>query len=396
MVNTRCIVWLLSFSCLPIFAISGTASEYCCGSVKDLPLAQQMDEAAIVLFGRFENAKVNPNGIDPGTTDFIIEKRYKDHPMIKGKDRIVVPRHIPNNKNKFIVFVDIFNGKLDPYKGTELVNDTEMVRYIDKVMALKGRPQSERLRNAFDFLQSPEIEVSMDAYREFARSDYGDYKEMAKKLPADTLAGWLRDKKTPAYRFGLYATLLGHCGNGKHAEMMLEMINDSEKRKSSGAHGFMMAYAMLEPVKGWTFIKNLIADKDEPFLLRYSGLQTIRFLYEVRTDVVAKDETIARKEIIAGVRRVLKVIDMCDFAIEDLRKWKRWECSDEVLGLFNNKDYSRRIIQKSIVRYAIQCDTDAARRFVKVQRSLDKEWVDEVEELLNLETAPPAVTPKTK
>ncbi|MBI1831399.1 MAG: hypothetical protein HYR84_08115 [Planctomycetes bacterium] len=396
MFTTRRFVWLLAFACLPIFAIGSPASEYCCGSVKDLPLIQQMDEAAIVLFGHFANPKINKNGIDAGTTDFIIEKKYKDHPMIKGKDRIIVPRYIPNNKNKFIVFIDIFNGKLDPYKGTELTDDAEMVRYIEKAMALKGRPQSERLRNAFDFLNSPEIEVSMDAYREFARADYRDYKEMAKTLPADTIARWLTDKKTPAYRYGLYATLLGHCGKAKHADMMLEMINDAEKRKSSGAHGFMMAYAMLEPQKGWKFIKNLIADKDEHFLLRYSGLQTIRFLYEVRTDLVAKDEAAARKEIIAGVRGVLKVVDMCDFAIEDLRKWKRWECSDEVLSLFNNKDYSRKIIQKSILRYALQCQTDVARRFVKEQRARDKDWVDEVEELLNLETIPPTVTPMTK
>ena len=389
------IVWPLSVVCLLTYAISTQASPECCGR-EALPLMLEMDSAAIVLFGHFENARANPNGIDPGTTDFVIEKKYKDHPMMNGKDRIKVPRFVPNNKNKFILFCEIYNGKLDPYKGTELVNDGEMLKYLEKITALKGQPQTVRLRNAFDFLTSPEIEVAMDAYREFARADYRDEREMAKKLDPNILAGWLKDKKTPAYKYGLYATLLGHCGNAKHAEFVMEMINDPEKRKNSGLHGFMMSYCLLEPQKGWTFIKKLITSADEPFLVRYSGLQTVRFLYEVQTDVVNKDETAARKEIVQGVVGVLKVVDMCDFAIEDLRKWKRWECCDQVIGLFGQKEFNRPIIHKSILRYALQCPTDAARRFVKEQRARDKEWVDETEDLLQLETIPRTVTPMTK
>ena len=55
----------------------------------------------------------------------------------------------------------------------------------------------------------------MDAYREYARSDYNDYQEMAKKLPGKTITGWLEDPKTPTYRYGLYATLLGIAATAK-------------------------------------------------------------------------------------------------------------------------------------------------------------------------------------
>ena len=51
-------------------------------------------------------------------------------------------------------------------------------------MALSKAPLGERLRLCFDFLNSTDLEVSMDAYREFARADYNDYKGMAKALPA--------------------------------------------------------------------------------------------------------------------------------------------------------------------------------------------------------------------
>jgi hypothetical protein len=397
MMNTlRRFVCLIAMVGLFAFAISSEGSPRCCEAEKSPPLVQQFEEAQIVLLGHFENAKPASTGLDQGTTDFVIERVYKDHDMIKGKKVLSLPRYITDSKTKFIVFCDIYKGKIDAYKGTPLVDKSEMVRYIDGIMKIKGKSQAERLRYAFDFLNSPEVEVSTDAYREFARADYNDYKDVAKKLPAETLAGWLKDPKTPSYRYGLYSMLLGHCGNPDHARLLLEMINDPERRKSSGLHGLMMAYTLIEPEKGWTLIKNLVHDKQQPFLVRYAGLQTVRFLYECRTDVINKDETIAKKDIVSGVLGVLNVTDMADFAIEDLRKWKRWECADQVIGLFGQKNYTAPIIRKSILRYALQCPTDAAKAFVKEQRVRDKEWVDDTQELLDLETVPATVTPTTK
>src|ERR1035438_5126080 len=112
-----------------------------------------------------------------------------------------------------------------------------MRKYIEAILKNKDKSQPERLRVAFDFLNSPEIEVAMDAYREYSRASYHDYKEMAKTLPPDKIAGWLQDPKTPQFRYGLYASLLGHCGTEKHAEMLFKMINDPEKRNVSGLHG---------------------------------------------------------------------------------------------------------------------------------------------------------------
>ena len=272
-----------------------------------------------------------------------------------------------------------------------------MLRYIEGILKLKGQKQPERLRMAFDFLNSPEIEVAMDAYREFAKADYADYKDMAQKLPADTIAGWLQDPKTSSYRYGLYASLLGHCGKEEHAKLLLSMIDDPEKRKGSGLHGLMSAYVMLEPKAGWSFLKDLVQDSEKPFLVRYAGLQTMRFLLENRPDLVnAKDEAAGKTEIVKGVAGVLKITDMADFAIEDLRKWQRWEYADEVLGLYGKKNYNTPILRKSILRYALQCPTGNAPEFVKTQRARDAEWVADTKELLDLESPPPAAAPLKK
>jgi hypothetical protein len=350
-----------------------------CDGEKGPTLAGQFDEAPIVLYGHFANAVVSSNGVDQGTTDLIIEKVLKSHELLKGKKSITLSRYVPS-KNKFIIFAEVYKGKLDAYKGMELTDNTEMLRYLEGVMNLKGKTQPERLRYAFDFLNSPETEVALDSYREFARADYGDYKDIAKKLPADTIAGWLQDPKTSSFRYGLYASLLGHCGNAKHAELLLSMINDPEKRKGSGLHGLMAAYTMLEPAKGWALLQETVQDKDKPFLVRYAGLQTMRFYWDSRPDLVAKPE------VVKGVASILNLTDMADFAIEDLRKWQRWEYCDQIIDLFGKKTFNTPIVRKSILRYALQCPNPRAAEFVKTQRARDKEWVDETKELLDMET----------
>jgi len=387
--------WMFAAVGVLAFSLVSQSCPFCDGE-KGPTLIGQFEDAQIVLFGHFENPRISNGGLEQGETDFVIERVLKSHDMIKDKKQITIARHVLDTKSKFIIFCDIYKGKndtaakIDAYKGTAVANDGEMIRYIEGIMKVKGKAQPERLRLAFDFLNSPELEVAMDAYREFAKADYSDYKDMAKKLPAETIVGWLNDPKTPPFRYGLYASLLGHCGGKEHGKLLLAMIEDPEKSKGSGMSGMMASYMMLEPEKGWSYVKDLVQAKDKPFLTRYAGLQTMRFLWENRPDLVnAKDEAAGKTEIVKGVASVMHLTDMADFAIEDLRKWHRWEYSDEVLGLFGKKNYNTPILRKSILRYALQCQSDGAKAFVKTQRGINAEWVDETKELLDLET--PAV-----
>jgi hypothetical protein len=381
-----------------LLACPALAAAFCpfCESERGPTLLLQIEDAQIVLFGHFESSKITNAGLDQGESVFVIENVLKSHPMIEGQKKLTLPRYITSLNTKFVIFCDVYQGKIDPYKGTQLTKNSELLKYVDGVLKLKSKTQSERLRFAFDFLNSNESEVALDAYREFARADYKDYKDMAKSLPADKLAEWLKDPKTPQYRYGLYSSLLGHCGTTEHAKMLLDMINDPEKQKASGLHGLMAAYMMLEPQKGWTLLKNVVQDKDKPFLFRYQGLQTMRFVWDSRLDLIAKNEKAAKDEIVLGVAGILKVPDMADFGIEDLRKWQRWEHCDQVLNMFGQKDFNTPIIRKAVLRYALQCPMPQAKAFVKAQQARDREWVEETRELLDLETPATPVTPTKK
>lgn len=401
--SARRIALLFVIAGIVAFAISTPARTCPFCEEKGVTLLGQFEEAQFVLLGQFKDAKPGAgNALDGGEATFVIQRVLKSHDAVKGKTQITVSRPIRDTQNKYLIFCDLYKGRIDPYKGMPVANDSEMVRYVEGMMQLKEKPQPERLRYAFDFLNSPEIEVAMDAYREFAKADYSDYKDMAKKLPAQTIAGWLQDPKTPPYRYGLYASLLGHCGNAQHAKLLRGMIDDPEKRKGSGLFGLMAAYMMLEPKEGWAMLTEMVQKKEDrngqprSFLVRYAGLQTMRFMWESRPELINKDLKVAQEEIVKGVATILKVGDMADFAIEDMRKWKRWEYSDQILDMYGTKGFNTPTIRKSILRYALMCPTPRAAAFVKTLRAKDKDWVDETQELLELEVGPAITTPAKK
>lgn len=208
------------------------------------------------------------------------------------------------SKNKFLVFCDVYKGTLDPYRGVELPADTQMVKYLTGAVALAKSPQPERLRFYFDHLNSPEIEIALDAYREYAKADYKDYKDMAKKLPVKTLVGWLEDPKTPPYRYGLYASLLGHCGGPEQAKLLKKMIEDPEKRRGSGVDGMMAGMVMIEPKEGWAYLSDLMLNEKQDFTLRYSVFRTARFLWDNRPDLVPRHAGQERRRPDPGRRYV--------------------------------------------------------------------------------------------
>src|SRR5262249_54608476 len=136
----------------------------------------------------------------------------------------------------------------------------------------------------------------------------------------------------------------------------------------------------------WTYLTGLLKDKSKDFMLRYAALRTVRFFWEYRPDVVEK------KAMVEGVLALLGQSDIADLAIEDLRKWGRWEVTGQVLDLFNQKSHDIPIIKRSIMRFALSCPAQQARsaEFVAKMRKEKPDWVQDIEELLKLETVPPA------
>jgi hypothetical protein len=349
-------------------------------------------QASMVIYGTFVSAKLDAaGGTDNGTSEFAIEKVLKSHPIINGKKTIVLPKYIPPSKKKFVIFCDVYKNYIEPYRGEETLPGGQLLEYLTSSLELKDAALGDRLRHCFKFLNSTDLNVSTDAYREFAKADYADYAEIAKALPAATLAEWLEDPKTPAYRYGLYASLLGHCGDPKkHGDLLRTMIDDPKKRMGSGVDGMMAGYLMLQPKEGWKHLQNYLKNEKEDFYLRHAVLRTLRFYWDNRHDVMTKEE------VLKGMVMTMQLPDIADFAIDDLRNWQVWKMTDQVLDLFDKKTHSHPIVRKSILRFALCSPETRAKMFVAEQRKSNPVWVRETEELLQFEPAPKAVVPAKK
>jgi hypothetical protein len=386
-VRRRRVLLILVAALLLISVAAAVGACPFCSEERGPTLVGDFNQAAMVLVGVFTNARQDA-GLDGGTTDFLIEEVLKKHEIIEGKKKITLPKYMPQAKNKFIIFCDVYKGTIDPYRGVEIQPGSDLVKYVKGAMALKDRPLAERLRYSFDFLNSSEVDVALDAYREFQRTDYKDYKDMAKGLPPQILAKWLRDPKTPPYRYGLYASLLGLCGRPEDGKLLREMLQDPQKRMGSGLDGMIVGYVTIDPKEGGAFINSILKDAKQEFLMRYAALRAVRFLWDQRPDLVPKSD------LIQDVRLLLDQPDMADFAVEDLRKWERWEMTDSVLDLFNKETHNVPVVRRAILRFALKSPQPRAKAFVDEQRRRDAEWVSDTEELLRLEAQPPAeITP---
>jgi hypothetical protein len=368
---------------LAILTVAGwtawaTACPFC--SMQGQTLTGDVGQASMVLFGTLKDPRLNNDGT--GTTDLHIEAVVKKHDILGDKKVLTLPRYVRTDDKKYLIFCDVFKGKVDPYRGVPVEANSDIVKYLTGALAVKDKDNATRLRFFFDFLDNADLEIANDAYKEFGNADYKDYKEMAKQLPAERIVKWLQDAKTPTFRFGLYASMLGHCGTEKDAEVLHQLLDDPKKRVSSGLDGVMAGYIMLKPKEGWSYLVGVLKDTKKDFLFRYAGLRAVRFLLDQRADVLPKSD------LVQGVLPLLEQSDIADLAMEDLRKWKSWETLDKVLALSDKESHNIPIIRRAILRFALSCPGDKAAEYVTAMRKKDGDWVKEVEELLRLESTP--------
>jgi hypothetical protein len=223
--------------------------------------------------------------------------------------------------------------------------------------------------------------MSNDAYKEFANAGYGDYRDMAKDLPADKIAGWVKDPRTPPFRLGLYGFMLGHCGQEAHIAVLRGRLEDP--KTTVGIDGLLAGYLLLKPKEGWHHVCAILRDPRHEWKQRYAALGTIRFFWEYRSDVVDK------KELAEAVARLLEQKDIADQGINDLRKWQCWDMTGRILALCGKEPYANPLVRKAILRFCLQSPTPEARRYVDQQRARDPQGVHDTEEQLKPKPANP-------
>jgi hypothetical protein len=367
-------------------AAPASACPFC--SQQGQTLTGEVAGADLVLYGSL----ANPNQ-EKDTTDLVIDTVVKSHPWLKKDQKVVqLPKCVPDpgGDYKYLVFCYVIkNERIDPYRGLGLKAGGDVVKYLTGLAENKDKPVGERLKFFFNYLDDADAEVANDAFKEFANADYKDYKDMAKGLPPDKVAGWLKpEAKTPGFRYGLYGSLLGHCGQDKHADVLRGLLEDRDRRLSSGVDGVLAGYILLRPKEGWAYARGLMADPKQDFLMRYAALRTARFFWTYRPDVIDK------KELAQGAALLLTQKDIVDLAVDDLRKWEQWDMTDRVMAIQGTDAYKELpVVRRAVLKFMIACqggkgagaNATAAAGYVEAQRKQNGQAVAEAEELLKLD-----------
>jgi hypothetical protein len=245
-------------------------------------------------------------------------------------------------------------------------------------MALDGKDRSQVLLYYFRYLENPDKELAADAFMEFAKANDKEIGQVAGKLAADKLRGWLKDPQTPSYRLGLYAFMLGACGGDQDAAVLRALLDNPTDQTTSALDGILGGYIQLRPREGWELALGLLHDEKKPFPVRYAVLRTLRFYHGWKPAE-------SRGNILKGLDTAVAQGDMADLAVEDLRRWQEWDLTKDVLAQYGQKSHSAPIMKRAIVRYALCCPQPAATAFVAERRKAEPDLVKDVEEALQFE-----------
>src|SRR5581483_10718360 len=259
-------------SCLTLLAVClllavperpASACPFC--GMQGQTLTQEVDQAMMVLYGRLKNARLANPGLEGGETDLELDPNHgiiKPNPWVNGKKVITIPRYVPTDSKdgtRFLIFCDLFKGKLDPYRGLPVKGD-DMPKYLKGAVSVKDKKLPEKLKFFFHWLQNDDIEIANDALKEYGNSSYDDFRTIANTFPADQVAEWLQDKNTPGYRIGLYASMLGHSSKkpAEHARLLRSLLDDPEKQVAGGVDGILAGQVLLEPKEGWDYLRGIL------------------------------------------------------------------------------------------------------------------------------------------
>ncbi len=344
------------------------------------PTIRDEAENSFVLLGHIENVRGTETD---GQTDFVISKVLKSDPALAGKKVITIPRLLPipdpKNPPRFLVFGDVRDGKIDLYKGRPAT--PALGEYVEGLLKIDAKDHVKLMRYAFDFLEHKDAEASADAYAVFIGSADSDIRKVGQTLAPEKLRKWLRDKDTREERLRLYGYLLGNCGNRDDATLLRKLLERLAKEEHpTQPDGILVGYTLLDPKAGWAYTCDL-AKEHTDFLVRYSALRAARYFRTTQPEVLTE------ADLLRVVKFALGDPDTADFAVDDLRTWKCWKLTDEVLALATKEKFNAPIIHRNVLKYALQCPGEKAAKFVAEQRKKDPQRVEQVEEWLKDEAA---------
>ena len=344
-----------------------------CGSLSSSrSIIYEYQEASMVAYGALANPRLGIDG--KGTTEFHIEKIVKTDPSSSLAKKLILAQYLPvldpKTPPRWVMFFHATKDGPVPYWGRELPSPAAL-EFASGVLQHSAKPDAMLLFASKHF-DDADSTVADESFLMFAKADDKTVARVANHISPVSLRKLTKSPSIEPERLSMFAYLLGACGNADDAELLRSLLLAKSSRHYKAYEGILAGYITLRPKEGWAFTEQHIADPKTEFLVRYAAMRTLRFFYNARPEETGT-------QVMRGWSLALKQPDVADVAINDLRKFKRWEFTREVLKLYDLPGSQSPIVRGSIERYAIACPLAEARPLVEQLRKKNPDLVKELE-----------------
>lgn len=328
-------------------------------------LCEEYTSAAAVVVGTLKNPQLGSDATT-GTTEFHFTTILKSHALLAKRTMIVLPKYLPAGE-ALIFFAD---RKGEPDSIRVQTSNATVAEYL--AASAKIDDTTGRLAFAFKHLDSIDETISDDAFLAFAKASDAEITKAKALLDANKLKLMLKNPKTPPGRVGVYALLLGLCGEKTDAAVLAGMLTG---KLNSSLGGILTGLTLLDANSGWPAIASIICDGKRDFGERLSARAAMQYFQ-------ATHLAVSKAAITATYKALLQDWEIADLAIEDLRCGQMWNLAENVLKLYGQPKYTAKGMQRAILRYALACPDAAAKEFLASVRKVDDALVREIEERL--------------
>jgi len=302
-------------------------------------------------------------------------------PALKNVAQFKIADSLPVGK-KYLVIGDYFKGKPDLFRGFPATS--ELTEYIRGLAELNPKDDVAALRYCVRFIASRDEDVRTDVIGELKAASDAMLQKGATQVPHAALRRIIADQKEEESLRGICAIMLSLRGSLEDARFLHDALNTfaADERRSEAYRELMLAYTVLAPKNGWGYLCAKIHEKDfegGSFLRRHAMFLTVCEITKRRPTLVSD----AQKA--NALRVFLRMNDLSDLVIHELRRMRIWSEMNEVLSLQDTPVSDTPVHRRAILRYALACPLPRAARFVALQRSLDPDYVAKMEAAMKRE-----------
>jgi hypothetical protein len=349
------------------------ACDLCIGASRRISLAQEFEQAQVVVYGHIANPQLDFK-TGRGTTEFHFDKIIKDDATFPRQKMVVLSRYLPildaKETPRYVMFYRLPAKNLEPYTGRQIASPA-VLEFIAELQKQRKDPV-QGLVFAAKHLDHADPNIAEEAFLAFAQADNKLIVKTAKLLAPANVRQLLKTPDLEAEKLSLYAYLLGSCGGADDAELLRTLLKSSSPRSYKAYEGILAGYITMRPKEGWAYAHDLLKN-EKNFLLRYAALRSMRFFYNANPEENAT-------QVMKGMETAISHADVADIAIQDLSKWKRWEHTKLIVACYDKASHKSPIVKSSIVRYALACPQPEARALVERVRRQDPELLKYLEE----------------